>query len=237
MQKEQHGWLFPSAKPKHCSLLIPHPQLIQPHLSVADEGADLPDYVLTEADSKLDKIYSNHIHNNPSTCLSGGIADDALWQRCWKQIVNIRPRQYLIPQNCVGKMFLEIFCKELCRVQLQRWNSKYPLVFVAVILQEAHRVKTASDIQSLLEQQINHWDARHYGLLIDNLIAQACLLCNGPTTHKTDDDELLLGQIRGACRNLTSCNGGGVLIQMTTAQRLEGWFLRSCSPNTLLCAI
>ena len=90
-----------------------HTTMSWPDLPVPDVGADLLDYMLTAADSKLDKIYGDHVHNNPSTHLTGGIADGAPWQCRWKWIVNIRPSQYLVPQNCVGKMFLQRFCAEL----------------------------------------------------------------------------------------------------------------------------
>jgi hypothetical protein len=46
-----------------------------------DEGADLPDYVPTEADKLLDGVYGDHVHDNDGSQLEGGVDEDKLFQR------------------------------------------------------------------------------------------------------------------------------------------------------------
>ena len=45
------------------------------------EIGDLPDIELSDADRLMDKVYGDHVHQNPGTHLSGDIPDDEMWQR------------------------------------------------------------------------------------------------------------------------------------------------------------
>ena len=47
---------------------------------VMEQQADMPDYVVTEADRRLDKVYGDHPHSNARKHLTGGLAKDKLWQ-------------------------------------------------------------------------------------------------------------------------------------------------------------
>ena len=47
------------------------------------EDGDLPGASLSEADQKMDKVYRDHVHQNPGMHLTGGTADDAIWQEHW----------------------------------------------------------------------------------------------------------------------------------------------------------
>jgi hypothetical protein len=48
---------------------------------------DLPGAIITEVDRMMDKVYGNHIHQNPGTHLDGGIADDAKWQDYHRRLI------------------------------------------------------------------------------------------------------------------------------------------------------
>ena len=43
-----------------------------------EQEADLDDYVVTEADRRLDKVYGDHPHSSAGKHLSGGIERDTL---------------------------------------------------------------------------------------------------------------------------------------------------------------
>jgi hypothetical protein len=60
------------------------------------EGGDVPGSSLPDVDQKMDKVYGDNVHQNPGTHLSGGIANDALWQERWQQLVSI-----FLPLSCL----------------------------------------------------------------------------------------------------------------------------------------
>ena len=68
-----------------------------------DEGSDLSDYTITKADTLLDEIYGDHIHDNDGTHLNGGIANDSTWQSWWLRLVQHHPRRYVVPRGKVGR--------------------------------------------------------------------------------------------------------------------------------------
>ena len=78
-----------------------------------DEGADLPDYVPTEADWRLDEVLGDHIHDNDGSHLDGGISDDALWQARHRLLTAFPSRQYAPPSCRVGKNIIAQFRHEL----------------------------------------------------------------------------------------------------------------------------
>mmetsp|Transcript_19859 Transcript_19859/g.41077 ORF Transcript_19859/g.41077 Transcript_19859/m.41077 type:complete len:168 (+) Transcript_19859:329-832(+) len=125
-----------AADPDNEDLAQDPPPLPQP-----DAGADLPDYDLTAANTLLDSLYRDHMHSNPGTHLSGNIEDNPDWQRRWHRMVQLPPHCYLVLQGRVGKAFLQGLSNKFLGVRLRQWNSKKPLVFVAVILQVAYGVK------------------------------------------------------------------------------------------------
>jgi hypothetical protein len=51
--------------------------------AVEQEIGDLPDIELSYADRMMDKVYGDHVHQNPGTHLSGDIPDDKMWQDYW----------------------------------------------------------------------------------------------------------------------------------------------------------
>ena len=182
-----------------------------------DVGADLPGYVLTEADRLLDKVYGDHVHANPGTHLSGNFIEDANWQKRWKRIAQISPARYLVPQGRVGRGFLRRLTMEFRGVRQRTWNSERPLVFAAVILQEAHGIKRTKDIRAKMEARMGLWDRGEYRALVEDLEAETRL--RGGNREGTDEERdfrafnarVLSGRLRSACRALTNRNGGGVL--------------------------
>ena len=59
-------------------------------LMVSTENiADLPDYIQTPADAKLDNVYGDHPHANNRSHLYDGVMDDTNWQRWWRSVVEL----------------------------------------------------------------------------------------------------------------------------------------------------
>jgi hypothetical protein len=54
----------------------------------------------------MDAVYRDHVHQNPGTHLTGGIADNALWQEHWQQLVSFPSHPYDVPSGAVGKWFV-----------------------------------------------------------------------------------------------------------------------------------
>jgi hypothetical protein len=77
------------------------------------ENGDIPGAVTSDADQLMDKVYGDHVHQNPGTHLCGDIADDALWQERWRQLVSFPSHVYDVPNGAVGKQFIEKLVLEL----------------------------------------------------------------------------------------------------------------------------
>jgi hypothetical protein len=74
------------------------------------EDGDVPGSSLSDADQKMDKVYGDHIHHNPGTHLSGGIADDALWQERWLQLVSFPSHAYDVLNDLVCSISSLLLC-------------------------------------------------------------------------------------------------------------------------------
>ena len=100
----------------------------------------------------LHSVYSDHVHDNDGTHLSGEIDDDATWQHYWLRMVQLPSTRYQAPPGKIGRRFLTIFTSELRGVRARKWNSERPLVFVATVLQTTPGVRRSRDIRLRLEQ-------------------------------------------------------------------------------------
>jgi hypothetical protein len=76
------------------------------------EDGDMPAYLLTAADAKMDEVYDDHVHMNDGTHLTGNIPDDPKWQDYWRRLVVFPETFYNIPKGPTGKRFLGLLTKE-----------------------------------------------------------------------------------------------------------------------------
>ena len=111
------------------------------------EDGDVPGSSLSDADQKMDKVYGDHVHQNPGKHLTGGIADDALWQERWLQLASFPSHAYDVPSGAVGKRFVERVAEELKGIRSRKWNSERFLVLQVVILQRSRDVKRSRDVR------------------------------------------------------------------------------------------
>jgi hypothetical protein len=68
---------------------------------------NLPSAAISEADLLLDKVFGDHIRQNPGTHLDGGIAGNALWQDYWSCLLVYPSQTYDAPKGAVGCRFIE----------------------------------------------------------------------------------------------------------------------------------
>jgi hypothetical protein len=137
-----------------------------------EEGADLPGFTPVQADHLLDALYGDHPHQNDGSHLRGGVADDAIWQRRWRRMVDLSPTHYSAPKGTVGRRFVATLAKEFRGVTSRDWNSERPLVFVSVILQTTPGVKRARDIRKRLTHRMDLWDQGKFTALVDDTEAE-----------------------------------------------------------------
>ena len=181
-----------------------------------DEGADLPGYIVTEADQLLDTAYGDHVHDNAGTHLNGGVANDALWQRRWRRMAQLATTRYQAPPGKVGRRFLTILVAEFRGVRDRLWNSERPLVFVATVLQTTPGVRRAKDIRKRLAQRMDLWNQGQFKALVDD--AEGEVLSRLSSSRPPDDEaqarafnaRVLSGRLRSAVRTITARSGGGV---------------------------
>ena len=72
-----------------------------------EENADHPDFTPERAHLLLQGVYGDFLHHNDGSHLDGGVADDALWQRCWCQLAAQSESWYATPSGVVGRCFRE----------------------------------------------------------------------------------------------------------------------------------
>ena len=104
---------------------------------VEGEGAsgNMPGYVSTPEDLRLQEVYGDWGHGNPGTHLDGGVADNSLWQAWWHDLAVIPLRHYDAPSGKVGRQFVGMLGTEMQGVRDRRWNLERFIVFQTVILQ------------------------------------------------------------------------------------------------------
>ena len=103
----------------------------------------------------LHGVYGDFQHHNDGSHLKEGIADDALWQRCWLRIAAQSARWYDTPSGAVECRFTEILAAEWWGVLGRNLNSKRPLVFAHVVLTETLGVRRAKDILARITRPLD----------------------------------------------------------------------------------
>ena len=84
-----HGWRYPKrasrGDPRGGGLTLP------------EENADLPYFTPERVHLLLREVYGDFPHDNEGSHLDGGVADDALWQHRWHQLVAQSASWYVTP--------------------------------------------------------------------------------------------------------------------------------------------
>jgi hypothetical protein len=184
---------------------------------VMEQQANLPEYVVTEADRRLDKVYGDHPHSNAGTHLSGGVDQDKLWQNRWLETMQLATTTYTVPKGRIGWRFCKYLTLLWQGVRHRKWNSERPLMYAKLILQTTPDVKTSSDVRARLEMRMEIWEKGRIRALLDDVIAEV-----GARKGRRGEGAILSGSRRlgptPVCcsrgdepRGVTNRAGGGVL--------------------------
>jgi hypothetical protein len=117
------------------------------------EVLNFPDAIISDADRMMDKVYGDHVHQNPGTHLDGGIADDTMWQDYHRRLIVYPSQRYDAPSGSVGRRFVESTATLLDGVQARKWNSERFLLFQMV------------DIRKRITRRMDDWDAGKFKML------------------------------------------------------------------------
>jgi hypothetical protein len=111
------------------------------------EIGDLPDIKLSDADRMMDKVYGDHVHQNPGTHLSGDIPDDGMWQDYWQWLIVFPSQTCNAPLGAVGGCFIKMLAEMLVGIQARKLNAERFVTFQIVILQRSRELKKAKDVR------------------------------------------------------------------------------------------
>ena len=116
----------------------------------------------------LKGVYGDFLHHNNGSHLDGGVADDAIWQRRWRQLAAQSASWYAMPSGAVGRRFTAILDAEWRGVLGRSWNFERPLVFAHIVLTKMLGVRRAQEIRARIMRQMDLWEkGLHAGLVGD----------------------------------------------------------------------
>ena len=133
-----------------------------------EENAELLGFTPERMHLLLQAVYGDFPHQNDGAHLDGGIADDTVWQRCWRRLAAQSASWHATPSGAVGRRFTEILAAE-CRGVLNRiWRFERPLVFSHVVLTKKFGLCRAWEIRARITRRVDLWEkGQHAGLVGD----------------------------------------------------------------------
>jgi hypothetical protein len=182
------------------------------------ESGDFPGAKLSEADRMLDKVYGDHVHQNPGQHLSDGVPDDHKWQDYWRRLVVYPCQSYDVPKGPVGKRFIEMVSDSLEAILARKWNAEKFIVFSLVILQRSRNVRQSKDIRARISRRMDAWEEGKFDMLVQDTERAMTTYLSTKQGHVTEEQRakifhrrMLRGDTRGAVRYITEREKGGVL--------------------------
>ncbi len=110
------------------------------------------------------------MHQTPGTHVTGGIADDAIWQEHWLQLVSFPSHAYDVPSGAVGKRFVDKVTDELKGIVSRKWNPERFLVFQVVVLQRNRDVKRSRDVRRRIAKRMDAWEKGQITMLVEETL-------------------------------------------------------------------
>ena len=160
--------------------------------------------------------------------VNGDGGPDSDIRKLWWKTVELRGKQYELPNGNVGKRFVNILAEEIERCTAGRQPSEREFVFTALILQRDRMVRKAKDIRPLLSRRMDLWEAGRLPELLseaqrcDKQLSQSLSPMTPEQLERTFNRLMLEGRIRSAVRLLTERGAGGTLDPETEAQGKHG---------------
>ena len=136
----------------------------------------------------LKGVYGDFPHHNDGSHLDGGVTNDAIWWRRWRQLAAQSASWYAMPYGAVGRRFMTILATEWKGVPIKSWNSDMPLVFAHIILTKTLGVCSAKDIRSQITRRMDLWErGLHAGLVGDAEVEGAARECRAAIGEEEED--------------------------------------------------
>ena len=177
-------------------------------------SGDVPGYVPTPEDLRLQEVYRDWVHGNPGTHLDGGT-----WQGWWRDLAVMPSRRYEAPIGKVGRRYVNAFVGELRGVGDRRWNSEQFIVFQTVMLRRARHVTASREIRRRIEKRLDAWEAGSYTMLVEETLRSSTQYLtavhreeNAEHRAKTFHGLVLRRKLRTTVRWITESEKGGVLL-------------------------
>ena len=179
---------------------------------------DLARQSMTACDQKLIAVYGDTTHRNDGRHLTGGIDDDALWQRRYDKVTANSHGMYFPPKGAVGKEVVTTYAAELEGVRKRHWNSERPLCFLACVLRRRPGCIRSADIRRRVKNRLALWQAGKFDALIQDITSTALANAGGGSNGANEEaaarsfhSQVMDGKLRTAVRNLCGGARGGVL--------------------------
>ena len=94
--------------------------------------------------------------------------DDAIWQRCWRQLAAQSDSWYTTPSGAVGHRFTAILAAKWRGVLRRKLNFERPSVFAHIVLIKMLGVRRTREIQARITIRMDLCErGLHAGLVVD----------------------------------------------------------------------
>ena len=210
-----------------------------------EENTDLPDFTPELAHLLLLEVYRDFPHHNNGSHPYGGVTENILWPRCWRQLAAKSASWYATPTGAVGSRFTAILAVEWQGATDRSWNSGRPLFFAHIVLTKTLGIRRAQEIRVRITRRMDLWDRGLHTGLVGYAEAEGAAREGRDSNFGEYKDEALYwtyhdtvfsGKIRQAVRWATDREGGGgVSSRMTNALKSGDRLQRSSGRSTWTC--
>ena len=107
------------------------------------------------------------------------------WGNRWTVSVNLQGKLYLIPGGSIGRKYIDLLTKEVCRLN-QSERSERLLVFSRLILQRDPMIKTTRDVKALIGRRLEDWENSKFNILLKEAKRCSQKQPRKPMKKKTD---------------------------------------------------
>ena len=190
------------------------------------------------------EVYGEFPHHNYGSHLDGGVADDIIWQHCWRCLASQSSSWYATPTGAVGSRFTSILAVEWQGVIDRSWSSEISLVFTHVVLTKTLGVRRAREIRARITRQMDLWErGLHAGLVGYAKAEGAARKVRAASVGEEEEeavawsyhDTVLSGKLRQTVRRATDRQRGGASSRRTYAQKPGNRLQRSSGRSIRTC--
>ena len=192
----------------------------------------------------LQGVYGDFPHQYDGSHLDWGIADAALWQRCWRWLAAQSVIWYATPSGAVWRRFTAILAAEWWGFLVSSWNSKRPLVFAHVVQTKMLGVRRAREIWARLMRRMDLWERGLRAGLVGNADVEGAAREGRAASGGEEEDEavsksyhhtMMSSKLRQAVQLATNREGGRCLLPDDQCTKSGDRLQRSSGRSTWTC--